>query len=149
MNRQEFIDSLRAALNGRISPVQVEDNINYYQDYINVETRKGRSEEEVLAALGNPRLIARTIVQTSGQDTAGSRGAEPGSDYREAREARESRRDIRRTVQLPRWLLTIIVILVLMLVLSVVFSVLSFLAPVLLVMAAVLFMVKLFRDWLN
>ena len=35
------------------------------------------------------------------------------------------------------------------LILSAVFSVLSFLAPVLLPILVVLFLVKLFRDWLN
>ena len=61
MNKQEFVDRLRMALNGRVSPGLVMDNVNYYQDYINTEIRKGRTEEEVLESLGDPRLIARTI----------------------------------------------------------------------------------------
>ena len=48
MNKQEFVDRLRMALNGRVSPGLVMDNVNYYQDYINTEIRKGRTEEEVL-----------------------------------------------------------------------------------------------------
>ena len=35
MNKQEFVDRLRMALNGRVSPGLVMDNVNYYQDYIN------------------------------------------------------------------------------------------------------------------
>ena len=66
MNKQEFVDRLRMALNGRVSPGLVMDNVNYYQDYINTEIRKGRTEEEVLESLGDPRLIARTIIQTNG-----------------------------------------------------------------------------------
>ena len=42
MNKQEFVDRLRMALNGRVSPGLVMDNVNYYQDYINTEIRKGR-----------------------------------------------------------------------------------------------------------
>ena len=68
MNKQEFVDRLRMALNGRVSPGLVMDNVNYYQDYINTEIRKGRTEEEVLESLGDPRLIARTIIQTNGGD---------------------------------------------------------------------------------
>ena len=52
MNKQEFVDRLRMALNGRVSPGLVMDNVNYYQDYINTEIRKGRTEEEVLESLG-------------------------------------------------------------------------------------------------
>ena len=59
MNKQDFIDRLRMALNGRVSPGLVMDNVNYYEDYINTEIRKGRTEEEVLESLGDPRLIAR------------------------------------------------------------------------------------------
>ena len=68
MNKQDFIDRLRMALNGRVSPGLVMDNVNYYEDYINTEIRKGRTEEEVLESLGDPRLIARTIIQTNGGD---------------------------------------------------------------------------------
>ena len=67
MNKQEFIDRLRAALNGRVSPNLVTENVNYYEDYINTEIRKGRTEEEVLETLGDPRLIARTIIETNGK----------------------------------------------------------------------------------
>ena len=35
MNKQDFIDRLRMALNGRVSPGLVMDNVNYYEDYIN------------------------------------------------------------------------------------------------------------------
>lgn len=41
MNKQDFIDRLRMALNGRVSPGLVMDNVNYYEDYIN--TRSGRA----------------------------------------------------------------------------------------------------------
>ena len=34
MNKQDFIDRLRMALNGRVSPGLVMDNVNYYEDYI-------------------------------------------------------------------------------------------------------------------
>ena len=63
MNKQEFVDRLRMALNGRVSPGLVMDNVNYYQDYINTEIRKGRTEEEVLESLGDPRLIARFLQE--------------------------------------------------------------------------------------
>lgn len=138
MNKQEFVDRLRVALTGRIPAPQVEENVNYYMDYINTEIRKGRSEEEVLQALGDPRLIARTIIQTCGTADTGYRG-----------ENYDSRQTGRGVFRIPGWLLAIIVFLAVLLVVSLVFSVVSALAPFLIVMAAVIFLVKLFRDWLN
>ena len=166
MNKQEFIDRLRMALNGRVSPSLVMDNVNYYEDYINTEIRKGRTEEEVLESLGDPRLIARTIIQTNGGDNrSGYRNTVYGNgEYREAagqsphRSYTEDAGDGYGTHQnkvatvlakLPAWVWVILGILVVVLILSAVFSVLSFLAPVLIPIMVVLFLVKLFRDWLN
>lgn len=36
------------------------------KNYIRQEMNRGRSEQEVLEELGDPRLIARTILETSG-----------------------------------------------------------------------------------
>lgn len=166
MNKQEFVDRLRMALNGRVSPGLVMDNVNYYEDYINTEIRKGRTEEEVLESLGDPRLIARTIIQTNGGDNrTGYRNTVYGNgEYREAagqnlhRSYTEDADDgygahqnklANVFAKLPAWVWVILGILVVVLILSAVFSVLSFLAPVLLPILVVLFLVKLFRDWLN
>ena len=69
MNKQEFLEKLRLALNGKVSASVVAENLKFYEDYINTEMRKGKSEEEVLNSLGDPRLIARTIVETKGGRT--------------------------------------------------------------------------------
>lgn len=160
MTKQEFIDKLRAALNGRIPTAEVTETINYYEDYINTEIRKGRTEDEVLTSLGDPRLIAKTIIQTSSdadakaQSSGYSRGnqgethqnAGYQSDYGYYSDGGYNRM---KTTKIPGWLLAIIVIIVMLIVISIVFSMLSFLAPLIMVMGAVLLMVKLFRDWLN
>lgn len=179
MNKQEFINRLRAALNGRIPPEQVTENVNYYEDYINTQIRMGRSEQDVLAALGDPRLIARTIIETSGQGSSNAgygngaytnssytnyngsyqqnsqQGAysgsyrnssygSAGSDYNEYQSGRGSKR-----FHLPGWLWAIIVILVMVVILNAVFSVVSYFLPILFPILLVVFLVKLFRDWLN
>lgn len=157
MNKQEFIDRLRAALNGRVSPNLVIENVNYYEDYINMEMRKGRTEAEVLQSLGDPRLIARTIIETNGGDTqAEQQNAEyQSSGYRNAQyqyhESGEAYQDTPavKKIQLPGWLWAVIIILIVGVLLSVVLSILSFLAPVIIVFAVVIFLIKLFRDWLN
>lgn len=65
MTREDFLRELRISLQGRIPQGQVNEQLNYYENYIIEESKKGRTEEEVLLSLGNPRLIAKTIVDTS------------------------------------------------------------------------------------
>lgn len=80
MTKQEFLDRLRMSLHGKILPGQVVENLQYYEDYINTEIRKGTAEEEVLAKLGDPRLLARTIVETqSGQSAEYANGRRYGN----------------------------------------------------------------------
>ena len=64
MTRHAFISGLREALIGEIPPEEIEENIRFYNNYIDQELRKGRSEEDIFAELGDPRLIARTIMET-------------------------------------------------------------------------------------
>ena len=66
MNKEVFIDTLRRALYGKVSDYELTDHVRYYEDYIRQEISRGRSEQEVLEELGDPRLIARTILETSG-----------------------------------------------------------------------------------
>ena len=155
MNKQDFINRLRAALNGNVTPNVVAENVNYYSSYIDAEMQKGKSEAEVLGMLGDPRLIARTIIDTNprnGQGVYQEAGEnEPDQDadqtYRQAQYVRSANN--LRVSRLPGWLWTIISIVILVAVISLVLSVLSFLAPVIITIAVVMFLVKLFRDWLN
>ena len=62
MKREEFLDILRKTLHGEVDPDTIEQNIRYYDEYIN--THSDGEEEEVLEGLGDPRLIARTIIDT-------------------------------------------------------------------------------------
>jgi len=63
MNRNEFIEELRAALTGEIPKSEVESNISYYTEYIQQRSIEN-GEAAVLEELGEPRLIARTIIDT-------------------------------------------------------------------------------------
>lgn len=139
MTKQEFLEKLRLALNGRVSSEQLTENMHFYEDYINVEIRKGRTEEEVLAGLGDPRLIARTIVETQGNEKSAT----------EERKKDDEGRSLPLVFRLPLWVWLIFVLLILVLILSVVFSVISMVLPVLIPILLVLFLVKVFRDWIN
>lgn len=148
MSKHEFLEKLRQALTGKVAPSVVTENINYYEDYINVEVRKGRSEEEVLNQLGDPRLIARTIVETSGGGQS-AEGTRSGSGTYHEHSAGENANSLRQWVRIPGWMALILLLVVVVLILSFVFSVVTALLPILLPMLVVVFLVKLFRDWLN
>ena len=62
MNKNEFLDVLRQSLIGEVNPVIIEQNIKYYDQYIG--TRSAEEEERILNELGDPRLIAKTIIET-------------------------------------------------------------------------------------
>ncbi|MEG0216063.1 MAG: DUF1700 domain-containing protein [Hungatella sp.] len=65
MRKDEFLQLLRQALAGDVPSGVIEENIRYYDHYISEEVQKGMSEEEVIAEIGDPRLIARTIEDTT------------------------------------------------------------------------------------
>lgn len=64
MTKAEFLSRLRSALGNDLSGSVVQENVSYYDGYISDEVRKGRSEEEVTAELGDPWAIARTIIDS-------------------------------------------------------------------------------------
>ena len=160
MGKQEFIDRLRMALNGNVPQSLVAENINYYSDYIDTQVRGGRPEPEVMASLGDPRLIARTIIDANapedGAEDASYRDPGSGSYGQGSYQGRDWQGygqgydgNPKKAVHVPGWIWLVAVILIVVLIFSAVFSVLSFLAPILLPIIVVVFLVKLFRDWLN
>ncbi|MBR1476596.1 MAG: DUF1700 domain-containing protein [Lachnospiraceae bacterium] len=146
MTRQEFLEKLRAALNGRIPAASVNENVNYYEDYIITEVRKGRIEEDVLKELGDPRLIAKTIITAGGRESgAYAEDYVYGENtYDEGEKKISSGWDIVR--RLPSWLVILIVAIVVISILVLAFSVLSVFAPFILVMLGVIFLVRILRD---
>ena len=67
MSREEFLTELRKALQGRVSQQTVNDNLRYYEEYILTESHKGKTEAEVIAELGNPRLLAKSKREWMGR----------------------------------------------------------------------------------
>ena len=77
MTRDMFLNELRIALQGQIGQAQVNEQLADYETYIIEESRKGRTEGEVLESLGSPRLIAKTVIQIYGSPV--DMGAQAGS----------------------------------------------------------------------
>lgn len=62
MDRKDFLEGLRAYLEPEVSAQVVQENIYYYERYITEEVIKGRREEAVVEELGDPWILAKTII---------------------------------------------------------------------------------------
>lgn len=133
MGKKEFIEQLRRSLSSINDYTFVNDTISYYENYIESQIRMGKSEEEVMRELGDPRLIAKSIRATHVEE---EQDAYTQTDYRNTTERTSKNRfghtllNINgRRIQMPSWLLKILAVLILVVVLYLVFTILSWLAP--------------------
>jgi uncharacterized membrane protein len=62
MSKKEFLELLRGSLKGEVSKEIIEQNIRYYGNYISSTSES--EEEKIIEVLGDPRLIAKTIIET-------------------------------------------------------------------------------------
>jgi uncharacterized membrane protein len=127
MNCEEFLREYREVLEGKVSEQDISDNVNYYRSYINGEVRKGKREEDVIRSLGDPRLLAKTLEEStkfaadSDYEYSNAFGKYDDADGDDSIHARQ--------IKMPGWLLGIIVAVVVIFVFIVVFKVAFFLAP--------------------
>lgn len=63
MSKEKFLQELEAALTNQLSGEAIQAQLNYYKAYINEQIASGRDEAEVMTSLGDPYLIANTIIQ--------------------------------------------------------------------------------------
>ena len=63
MTEQDFLNILETSLSGQLPSQEIRSNIQYYRDYIDTKKRV-KSEAEIMEELGDPRLIAKTIIDT-------------------------------------------------------------------------------------
>lgn len=73
MNKKEFLQALRGELIHSVSGQIIEEQLRFYSEYIDTEMDKGRGEEEVVAELSAPNLLARSIIEAA--DAGGDRVA--------------------------------------------------------------------------
>ena len=134
MSRQEFLNGLRNALAGKLSPAEIEKQVEYYDNYILSEARKGRREEEVLQELGDPRLIAKSIIASAGVSDSLEETYEETND-------KDSN-----GFTLTGWPAAIVIIAIALVIIVVVVKIAIFLMPVILMVLAVLAIMYLIRN---
>lgn len=164
MNRIDFIEKLQRALAGGLNSRQVTENVRYYQEYIDMEIRKGRNESEVLAGLGDPRLLAKSIIEAN-KRAGRSEGTnlnydeeiidnvDGGQTYTYGRDTgrqkdtyEEDMTGNGRVFRVPGWLILLIITVIVLLIIGVTFSLISVLAPILIPVLIVTLIIKLFQN---
>lgn len=152
MDRREFIEKLQHALAGGLNSNQVADNVRYYQDYIESEIRKGQTEEEVLRILGDPRLLAKSIIEAN-KRAGTSYGSNREYDDEVAddlsKESRGYGRNFERRLMLPGWLVMLIITVLAIIMIGLFTALLHIFAPVLIVGLLIILIVKVVKNFQN
>lgn len=158
MNKNTFIKGLNEALKeGNISDSEIKDTVNYYESYFEEKESNGYSTKDILEELGDPRLIAKTIIDTKGPNY--NSGA---SDVNHNTEQYSSRNDdrydrgeydrfgniyfkklsLKDKIKIFLFILAIILLLILMLIFA--FKIFVFLLPAILIMIIIFFIARIF-----
>lgn len=147
MNRYEFIEKLRAALSGKATQSAINENIRYYEEYLDTEIRKGKREEDVIKELGDPRLLAKTIVEANKQGGQGGNYREVYQDtvdYGTGTENKNTRVHINgKEYAVPKWGFILALVLVVVIIIAIIGTVLSIVLPIVVPVVLILAAVKI------
>lgn len=138
MNRNEFMEQLRVALSAELDYYTVNENIVYYEEYIDVECQKGKKESDVLNILGDPRLIAKTIIAASKLEE------KEDKDVKSVYEKENTRNEIK-VKKIPFWVIILIVVLITILILKLALTIIIPFIPFILIVLSISYMVKIFK----
>lgn len=145
MNRQEFIRELRKSMTGQFETAQIQETVDYYEDYIDLQIKKGKSEEEVLRELGDPRLLTKSMRAAGKGKTGGVYSSTHKNEYgADSVQPNHEYAFHGKTIRVPCLIWAIVLILISLLavaligaVVGVAFRVLLYLFPVLLVVGGI------------
>ena len=131
MNKPQFIEQMRRSLASIDDYVFVNDTIAYYENYIESQIRMGKSEEQVMQELGDPRLIAKSICASHMTDEeVQDNGSYQKYDSRTHGHTPHTILNWNgRQINLPSWLLKILVVLAAVIVIVLLFTILKVLSP--------------------
>jgi len=145
MTKEEFIKELRSALSGEVNQNVLNENIRYYDQYLSQEQQKGRTIDEIVEEIGNPRLIARTIIDTSSNVSGTS------SDYDQQTEQNDGvnySKTIRKA-KIGIWAAVLIILLIVIGVIAILGRVIQLFAPILLPLLLISIAVRLLTKQRN
>lgn len=148
MNKVEFIEGLRRALEMKTAPQIVRENTDYYSQYIEDEMRKGRSEQEVVEELGDPWVIAKTIIDMQGtqEDVESVHYDNPYPQRKRQRNIENSARIFMVDTWWKRLLLMVCIIGVLFIVFAIITGIISLIAPIVIPILCVAIIIRIFSN---
>ena len=144
MYRTEFLDILKTQLSGQMHEGKIGAHLRYSEDYIQSKVRAGTPEDEVIAQLGDPRLIAKTLLDT---DT-GEEVYEESRSYSESDTGgygNQEEKNWKKKLDLSTWYGKLIVIAAAAVVIFLLISVLAAVLPFLIVLAVILYLISRWR----
>jgi len=150
MTKTEFLEKLRIELSSGVSPQVLQENLSYYSQYIDDEMRKGRSEKEIMDELGDPWILAKTIVDAQGEEQIEDVIYDSdGKTYRSSQTEEESNIHI---WNLDSWwkklLLILVVACVIVVIFAIVSGIVSLIAPVVIPVLVIILLVRMIkRRW--
>lgn len=148
MTRIEFINGLKQALSGELDNNSIQEHVDYYNDYIQGELQKGRSEAEVVGELGDPWAIAKTILQT---ETTSEYSYDDDSYVSQNRERTKQSGAKVHVLGIDTWWKKLALILgiigIIMLVVTVIGGLISLLVPIVIPVVAISFVLKVIREF--
>lgn len=148
MTKNEFLEKLRVALANDLTGSIIQENVDYYSAYISNEVKAGRDESEVVAELGDPWILARTVIDTSGAAAAGQNSAceqegRPYGQRADDTEIRPAGAGIFRRLVILLGILGILIIIV-----AVIGGIISIVAPILVPLIVILVVIRsINRRW--
>lgn len=140
MNRREFINGLREALELKMNKNEIEAQVEYYSNYIKDEVKAGRKESDVTEELGDPWAIAKNLGYESDTVYEDTATAETESFGGQA-----TNKVYKVNSQWVVWGILFLIIAIIFAVLSFTVSVLSFFAPIILPVLLVIFVIRMFK----
>ena len=154
MNKTEFLDTLGRRLAQVLPTAKVQEHVAYYERYIREQTAGGKTEKQVLEELGDPLLIARSIMDAAQAEeetsdrAAGTVYQEPEDYGYESEYRREHARPhtIHISGQTGCLIAGILLVLILALIIWLVGSVLSLVLPVLIPVLLVVWLLGWLRN---
>lgn len=148
MTKYEFLEKMRHALANDLSGPVVQENVNYYDSYISDEVRSGRSEAAVIEELGDPWALARTIIESSGneENTGNVQEEYTYGSGQQVYGQRQNRRQVH-VFHFGSWwkrlLLLLGIVGVIMVVVAVIGGIFSLLAPILVPFLIIVFVLRI------
>lgn len=140
MTKVEFLEHLRKELTGNIDQRAVQDNIDYYDRYISDEVRCGKGEEEVLQMLGDPWVIAQTIIEASDSTSMGDMYEETTRSYSYGEYSHNKKKE--KNSWWKQLLFVLFIIMLIMCVLAIITGLIRLVAPILFPVAIVMLVIR-------